>query len=177
MSQLFATWLSQLFRQSEHQVNRLLEDESALHFLITWSLFESKCFEGFLKAESIAAYAKKESATLNLSDIRGIGAHFHERYQNSRLFQNLMHKQKNERLLSLLKESYADFTPEDVIFFLTFIIYRYRNNIFHGNKGVESWLQYREQIQLCIQAMQVMISHAEQVTPTMIAETVSSEAL
>ena len=47
------------------------------------------------------------------------------------------------------------------------VVYRFRNNMFHGNKGVASWLRYREQIALCVLAMQEFIAHAEALTPTM----------
>lgn len=36
---------------------------------------------------------------------------------------------------------------------MTYIVYRYRNNMFHGNKGLESWLQFEEQIKDCITVM------------------------
>jgi hypothetical protein len=173
----FAFWLSRLFGHSESQVRQLLKDETALHFLIAWSLLESKCFGGYMNANNIEAYAKNKSTTLDLSNLRNIGSYFHGRYQNKNLFNNLMHAKKikkikpeEERLVSLLGRPYSELTAEDVIFFITFVIYRYRNNIFHGNKGVTSWLMYREQIQFCIQVMQVMISDAEQATPTMIDE-------
>lgn len=32
------------------------------------------------------------------------------------------------------------------IFFLAIVAYRFRNNMFHGNKGVQSWLLYTKQI-------------------------------
>jgi hypothetical protein len=81
-----------------------------------------------------------------------------------------MHKQKDERLSALVKQPFAKLTADEGLYFLVFVIYRYRNNIFHGNKGVQSWLCYREQVQCCIRAMQVMVSHAERISPTMSAE-------
>lgn len=167
----FPSWLGTLFGHSELEVRRLLEDESSLHFLVAWSLFESKCFSGFVKAAQIEDYARVVSSTIDWSALSEIAEHFHTRYQNSpKLFKNLMHHQKDKRLSALLATSFSAFTPEDGVFFLVFVIYRYRNNIFHGNKGVLSWLSFREQIQLCIQAMQVMVSHAESLKPTMSAE-------
>jgi hypothetical protein len=53
----FQSWLGTLVGHSEFEVRRLLEDESALHFLVAWSLFESKCFAGFVKAKQIEHYA------------------------------------------------------------------------------------------------------------------------
>ena len=47
-----------------------------------------------------------------------------------------------------------------MVFFLTFVVYRFRNNIFHGNKRVDAWLRFQPQIQDCIRVMQIMISHA-----------------
>jgi hypothetical protein len=81
-----------------------------------------------------------------------------------------MHGQKSARLSALLERPFDEPTSEDKVFLLVSVVYRYRNNIFHGNKGVESWLHYREQIQHCLQSMQVLVSYAEQITPTMKAE-------
>ena len=41
---------------------------------------------------------------------------------------------------------------------LLVVVYRFRNNIFHGNKGVDSWLQYRPQIEKCTNVMQHLIT-------------------
>lgn len=60
----------------------------------------------------------------------------------------------------------SDMKPEDMVFFVAFVVYRYRNNMFHGNKGIHSWLQYGEQIRLCTEAMQAFVSHAESMSPT-----------
>lgn len=166
----FTSWLGTLFGHPELEVRRLLQDESALQFLVAWSLFESKCFGGFVQAVEIERYAKATSPALDPALLHDGVEHFHARYQNEKLFENLMYKQKNERLLALLKRPFTGITADDKLYLLVFVIYRYRNNIFHGNKGVLSWLQYRVQIQHCIQAMQVLVSHAEQISPTMNAE-------
>ena len=52
----------------------------------------------------------------------------------------------------------VELSESDMIFMLVFVIYRFRNNIFHGNKGVGSWLQYKEQIKWCFTVMQLLIS-------------------
>ncbi len=78
-----------------------------------------------------------------------------------------MHNKNNPRLLELLAKPFSDIRNEEIIYLLVFVIYRYRNNIFHGNKGVQSWLNYQEQIKHCTRVMQVMISHAESKKPTM----------
>ena len=68
---------------------------------------------------------------------------------------------------ALIKKSFTELSTADKLFFLVFVVYRYRNNIFHGNKGVQSWLQYRDQIRRCTQVMQALVTHAERSAPTM----------
>ena len=166
----FHSWLAALFEQSEMDIRRLIDDETALQFLIAWSIFEAKCFSGFVKAAQIAGYAKRASPSVCQESISDAVAHFHARYQDESLFRHLMHRQDNTRLSGLIGHKLSDLTDEDRVFFLVFVIYRFRNNIFHGNKGVETWLRYREQIQYCIGAMQVLITHAEQAAPSIRAE-------
>lgn len=169
-STAFHSWLAALFEQSEIEVRCLMDDGTALQFLIAWSLFEAKCFSGYVKAAKISAYAESVSPSICQQSISGAVAHFHERYQDKSAFKNLLHKQENSRLSELIGLKLAELTDEDRVFFLVFVVYRFRNNIFHGNKGVDSWLRYREQIQHCIGAMQVFVSHAEQAAPSIRAE-------
>lgn len=49
----FARWFAELLGQSELEVERLLRDRTAIQFLITWSLFESKCFDGYATSNKI----------------------------------------------------------------------------------------------------------------------------
>lgn len=163
----FHSWLGTLFGHSESQVLLLLDNKMALQFLVAWSLFESKCFAGYVRAPDIAQYAQRTAPSIGPAALRDAAAHFHARYQDRKRFENLMHGHKDQRLLALLGRPFDELTSEDRLFLLVFVVFRYRNNIFHGNKGVESWLFYREQIQICVQAMQILVSHAEQTTPTM----------
>ena len=163
----FPSWLGTLLGQSESETKRLLSDESALHFLIAWSLFESKCFGGFVKAKDIGDFAKRACCSIDWQVLRASAEHFHTRYQRSTLFKNLMHGQTENRLSTVLQSPFNEVCDEDRLYFLVFVTYRYRNNIFHGNKGIQSWLQYREQIKHCTRAMQVMVSHSEASAPTM----------
>jgi hypothetical protein len=84
-------------------------------------------------------------------------AHFHGRYQDKKLFKNLMHEDKREVLAGLLAKDLATLSYCEKINMLLIVIHRFRNNIFHGNKSVKSWLTYKVQINLCITAMQTFI--------------------
>lgn len=159
----FELWFADLFGESESEGERLLRDKTAIQFLIAWSLFESRCFSGFLKAETIQSYAERLTKVENF-DVSSISDHahyFHARYQEKRLHNNLMHKDKSAEFEAIRQSPVLTLTPTQAVFFSTFVVYRFRNNIFHGNKGVRSWLKFTEQIGRCTHVMQLLISHAE----------------
>lgn len=170
----FANWLGNLLKQNEQEVQRLLNNESALHFLLAWSLFESKCFGGNLKASMLDEFAKTlanvQEATF--APLKKPAEHFHSRYQNSRKLSNLMPKDTTpQAVVAQFKEClsvpFDRLSRAQTIFLVAVVVYRFRNNIFHGAKGVSSWLKYNEQICLCVRSMQAFISHAEAQTTTM----------
>jgi len=68
---------------------------------------------------------------------------------------------KLDKFKKILTKDISNLKPDEVIFFLVLVVYRYRNNIFHGNKGVESWLQFKDQIEYCIRIMQILIDTAK----------------
>lgn len=165
----FAEWLGKLLQQPETEVARLLDSKLALRFLIAWSVFESKCFAGFFTKDLTAAFAKRLAASPSF-DVARLGEtaeHFHKRYQDKTLLHNLMQQPQVARMDGLVKKSLASFQPEDTIFFVATVVYRFRNNIFHGNKGVDTWLNYVEQIERCTSAMQLFVSHEESLKPTL----------
>lgn len=131
----FAKWLRTLLQQDELEIRRLLNDQTALHFLIAWSLFESKCFSGFIKIDRIEAFARNAVADgFDSGSIRDAATHFHARYQDGDRYRQLMHSQKCPRMDALLQRKVQTFSPEESLFFVTLIVYRFRNNMFHGNK-------------------------------------------
>jgi len=69
-----------------------------------------------------------------------------------------MWKQKSPKLKAILSKDFEVLSADEIAFFTIFVVYRYRNNIFHGNKGVASWLKFQDQIKLCIKVMQTLIS-------------------
>lgn len=159
----FDRWFASCLGESEIEVARLLNDKTAVRFLIVWSILESKCLGGFMKVQEIRGYANRTTvlAAAKAVEIRAIAKYFHARYQDKKLCHNLLHKQKSAELAKIITAPFAALTDPDIAFLLLFVVYRFRNNIFHGNKGVQSWLQYREQIGHCIAVMQALISESE----------------
>lgn len=156
----FDQWLAKYLGQDTHQVELLLRDKTAIRFLIAWSIFETICFGGFAKDKDIEDVAKGLVGTKGFqpSELMVAASHFHERYQDKKLFRNLMHKQKSSKLDLIRQKDFESLSADEIVFFVIFVVYRFRNNIFHGNKGVASWLKFKPQIKLCIEVMQTLIT-------------------
>lgn len=159
MTDSFERWLASYLCQEESQVATLLNNRTATRFLIAWSIFESDCFDRFFQFKNLNDYSKKvvETSGCQRESFADALRHFHARYQEPRRYNNLMHEQKSPELKQILEKHVETLTPSEGIFLLVAVIYRYRNNIFHGNKGVSSWLQFRKQIDWCTKIMQELI--------------------
>lgn len=171
----FEHWLAGLFGTSRSEVERLLRDKTALQFLIAWSLFENRLSPAFRDAKEVIAFAKKriDVEGFDVSCIREYAQYFHQRYQGKVLYKNLVHDDKSpdkkpsrnkllrQEIDATLKLAFDELNAVQILVFSTFVVYRFRNNIFHGNKGVSSWLKFADQIERCTLLMRLLISHAE----------------
>ncbi len=167
----FDTWFADYLRErtgevvprlDEGEVRRLLKDKNAARFLIAWSLLESNCFGGYAKGKDIPGYCQRlaNKEGFDPVSLSPIIEHFHSRYQDKKLLSNLMYKHDEPSIKTLLKKPLDKLSDCEKVFLIVVVVYRYRNNIFHGSKGVESWLKYKKQIGYCIQIMQSLITHA-----------------
>ena len=156
----FDQWLADYLEQDQHKVEHLLSDKTVTRFLIAWSLLESRYFEGFGYDKILSEFATKvtEDDAFQDKDFLELERYFHGRYQNKCCYKNLMHKQSSEKLKGILSTKFDTLSDYQRIFMLLFVVYRFRCNIFHGNKGVGSWLKYKEQIGFCLRVMQSLIS-------------------
>lgn len=156
----FDQWFANYLGRDVLQVERLLSDKTATRFLIAWSLFETSCFGGFAKVEKFDAFATDlvDTKGFKLGELTDDASYFHDRYKNEELYGNLMWDQKSPQLNSILFKDFESLSADEIMFFVIFVVYRYRNNIFHGNKGVASWLKFQDQIKLCIEVMQTLIT-------------------
>ena len=133
----FDQWFAKYLGQDAYEVTRLLNDKTATRFLIAWSIFESCCFGGFAKVEKFEAFVSDffSAKGFKPSEIRDAANQFHKRYQDKELYGNLMWEQKSPKLKAILSKDFEVLSADEIAFFTIFVVYRYRNNIFHGNKG------------------------------------------
>ena len=156
----FDQWLADYLHQNLQEVELLLNDKTVTRFLIAWSLLESRYFEGFGYDKILSEFATKltEDDAFQNKDFLELERYFHDRYQDKKCYKNLMHKKSSEELDGILSEKFNTLSDYQLIFMLLFVVYRFRCNIFHGNKGVKSWLKYKKQIGFCFGVMQSLIS-------------------
>ena len=84
--------------------------------------------------------------------------HFHNRYQNTNNIRHLLHDQRNVHYFeTIINKEYDDLSLEDKVVLLIFVSYRYRNNLFHGNKNVMTWKNYTQQIDYCLDFMMILL--------------------
>ena len=170
----FELWLGEPLQQSSHSVRTLLKDPAALHFLIAWSLFEAKCFKGEFGAKKLLGATAPIIAPSadSAAGLLAAGRHFHARYQNESLSAGLappdkVPKDVQAQWNAILARAFDHLGTEDIIFLNAFVASRFRNNMFHGVKGIDDWLRYRTEIQHCTSVLQVFVTWAEQANPTL----------
>lgn len=157
----FDQWFAKYLGTNAREITCLLGDKTAIRFLIAWSIFETSCFGGFAKDNDIEDFVKGLVGTKGFqpSELMDAAKHFHERYQDKTLYRHLIYVKKSyPQLESIRHKDFTSLSDFELVYFVIFVVYRYRNNIFHGNKGVASWLEFRPQIKLCIKVMQVFIT-------------------
>lgn len=140
--------------------NSFFNNELVTSFLIIWTIFEQKLFNGFVKRTLIEEFSSDSSNKFSTSLSKHF-KYFYERYHDKQLFKNLINDDKaiQKKMQNILEQPIELITDDNKLTFILYVLYRYRNNIFHGNKGVELWTKYSIQIEICISIM-IELLHA-----------------
>jgi hypothetical protein len=154
-----------------NEVSQIMKDQTALQFLMAWSLFEPKCLEGFAKPGEFEKFVQNPSlaSAAYSAKVHEHFVYFHNRYKGkdgSKKIDNLFYQKASKQAsvnqdkvnFKMLIDRQAD--ELDLIQkakILIWVVYRYRNNIFHGNKGLASWLRYKEPIQHCTKILMIWL--------------------
>ena len=162
-------WLAGHLGTDANGISDILNESNAQLFMFIWPVFEEEIFNSFAvlnnkkpKSDS----TKKDLATVTnefknqykASDFDNMAKRFHSRYKdcNERYEALIDYKRVNTIAIieMILYMDYENITNSyEKLYLLFFVTYRYRNNIFHGNKNILSWPDYKEQIRDCITFM------------------------
>lgn len=147
------SWLASSLSTSQTNIDNIMHEEKATTYLWVWSVFEQKVFSGFVKRDDLKSKSIEISVHYALLGLDDIIYKFHKRYQDNDNFQHLKHSEKGESIEPQLSKDFPALTCDEKLYIALYVAYRYRNNIFHGNKGVLSWVHFTEQINDCITVM------------------------
>jgi len=150
-------WLANFYETDTNRITDLLECQIATTYLLIWPVMEQKLFSGFMKYNKISETAEKYVLYYNELGIENDVKYFYERYQNKHRYRNLKHNSNVPDVDNILNTPYDNLTSKQKLYLLFFVVYRYRNNIFHGSKGIESWTNYSLQIEKCISFMMKIV--------------------
>lgn len=149
-------WLTMSEEVYKDDIETFYNSKIGLDFLFVWTKFEKINFDcnfNWVK-EDIDKYieTKKE----NIEKLEEYYKYFHTRYQTSSLLKNLFGKRTpNKEIEEIIKKK--DNSNEDKIKLLLFVVFRYRNNMFHGVKEVRTWFsKYSVEINKCVEIMKIL---------------------
>lgn len=144
----------------------LKSSKTASEFLFVWARFESGCFKGSLQVKEILAFVEEYQELICEKLLIEELNYFHKRYHNCKdYYRHLKHKESNSGEVVVISNRVVAnshlkaVSKKDKLVFLIYLLYRYRNNMFHGNKRLSTWLKYDKEIRYCIHSM-IKISDA-----------------
>lgn len=116
-----------------------VERSAVAQFSIVWSVFEAQALSTNASAEAIVRFVEKNAASFGSAEPFGDAlAYFRQRYvsngQTNHKFKRLRFRRNDRRELveAVLLEHEA--TPTEIVKALLIIVFRLRNNLFHGIK-------------------------------------------
>lgn len=162
-------WLAGHLGSDASGIEAIFNESNARLFLFVWPVFEKEIFNGFAvlnnnkpnsdnTKKDLATVANEFKNQYKASDFEDMARRFYSRYKDcGERYQTLIGdepRNANKAIVDILHKEYCDITdPYEKLYLLFFVTYRYRNNIFHGNKNILSWPDYKEQIRDCITFM------------------------
>ena len=150
-------WLAEHLGADASGIEAIFNESNAKLFMFIWPVFEKEVFDRDVKLGKIESKTSDYLVYLDISELEDISKRFYRRYFNcSYYYTNLINpdeKKYNKIIDGILRKGYNDIEPHEKLYFLFFVAYRYRNNIFHGNKDILNWDNNEEQIRDCITFM------------------------
>jgi hypothetical protein len=134
--------------------------EIVKQFLLVLPIIELELFNGEYETENIPTIAEnKQNLFKNIEWAEDYAKYFFERYQDARLYDELITtvvkgkpelQDWGEFREIITKFKCKDLNEKQKLTILLFVVFRYRKNIFHGDKLIETWHKYAEQIKKCL---------------------------
>ncbi len=131
-------------------------------FLMIWSIFEESYSETGFGLQLIRNDKTQKELTLvedSIPSLNNLFVYFYDRYQDQSKLRDLKGKVKHNSTFieEILKKDKSLITIEEKVTLLLYVVFRYRNNMFHGSKALKDWASiYKIQINKCIDALMLL---------------------
>ncbi len=128
-------WLSNNITKENGNSFRPEDIQNVMGFSILWNIFESVFCDKQANMCKINAAIDKHISEIHFEKVQSIFHYYHGRYQDNDRLDKLKLKNSDKTLVrNVLNNNYKD--KNNRIKFIMAIIYRYRNNLFHGEKDI-----------------------------------------
>ena len=153
-------WLAHKWAVPKEYAAEFFKIQASSYFLLIWPIFEHDVCDGFMETRKILDVAQAYRDCYDEMDIDAILNKFYDRYKERNSpysnWNGLCHDDYGEAKSNaerVLNKDWNKSGPVAKLQFGLYVIYRFRNNIFHGNKTIFEWLRNREQIEDCVMVL------------------------
>ena len=146
-------WLSKTLDIDNWLVSETVKNQMATVYLLIWPILETKVFNNDMSHNQINIVSNSVRDVMPDVEIDDIAKHFYDRYQDIGKYRKLVAGRNWTKIDRILGKPFNRIYKDEKIAFLIFVVYRYRNNIFHGIKSIKEWNKFSIEIQLCIKFM------------------------
>ena len=116
-------------------------------FVLLWNLLESKYQERNFRINNVLREIENNANRFNCNNekLNDIFSYFYDRYQDRERLEKLNLKNNNFNFVKeILNKQKEEITCIEKIKLIMLIVYRYRNNLFHGEKDL-TYIEYQKE--------------------------------
>jgi len=153
-------FLADHYKLQDYEVKEFLDHIESFYLLLIWGIFEQKYFPG-KNADIFGSIKKMENNFTDdcyYNDFNNIVLSLHDTFQDNTRWEKLDNeilskKEKFEVFTNICNKKKEELSDIEKIRFGLFIVYRYRNNIFHGLKEANNYKLYTKEIGNCVELL------------------------
>jgi len=131
-------------------------------FLVYWNLFEDKFFDKGCNKSKIEKLLTNPRKLREISVNEGVKStfkYFKERYCDSDLFKKLNNNlEVGAEIKNINEKEEEELSDIEILVYLIYIVFRFRCNMFHGNKKPYNFYKYKEPIEKCVNLLHFLLT-------------------
>ena len=148
MSQIIE-WINEKIIINENDKIEIRDIDYIRDFTLLWNLYEALYSNGDYSLREALQDIKDKKDIFDEHVIEPIFVYYHERYQDTTRLERLSFRHSGADQVAKVKldnmlQSISGHSKSDKLYFIMAIVYRYRNNLFHGQKQIVK-IRYQEE--------------------------------